>query len=288
MGDTIKKIGIRNDAGQYTYTEIGVDADKVDIDNTTLDQKISTIETNITNHTTILENKVDKVSGKGLSTNDYTTTEKTKLSGIAAGAEVNQNAFANVVVGSTTIAADAKSDSLTLVAGSNVTITPDATNDKITIAATDTKYSAATTSVAGLMSTTDKSKLDGIAVEANKTIVDTALSSTSTNPVQNKVINTALNGKLAATGTAVKAIADEDGNEIATTYTKRAAFESLSTHVSTHLTPIDNLQTQAPGRGVLDARQGFELWRMIEKKIIFATSVPSSIPEGQIVMILES
>lgn len=33
--------------------------------------------------------KVDKVSGKGLSTNDYTTTEKNKLSGIAEGAEVN-------------------------------------------------------------------------------------------------------------------------------------------------------------------------------------------------------
>lgn len=34
-------------------------------------------------------NKVDKVSGKGLSTNDYTTTEKNKLSGIASGAQVN-------------------------------------------------------------------------------------------------------------------------------------------------------------------------------------------------------
>lgn len=35
-------------------------------------------------------NKVDKVSGKGLSTNDYTTTEKNKLSGIASGAQVNK------------------------------------------------------------------------------------------------------------------------------------------------------------------------------------------------------
>ena len=33
--------------------------------------------------------KVDKVSGKELSTNDYTTAEKTKLAGIAAGAQVN-------------------------------------------------------------------------------------------------------------------------------------------------------------------------------------------------------
>lgn len=61
-----------------------------------------------------LGNKVDKVSGKGLSTNDYTTDEKNKLAGIASG--------------------------------------------------------------------------------ANKTTVDTALSSTSTNPVQNKAVNTAISG----------------------------------------------------------------------------------------------
>lgn len=52
--------------------------------------------------------------------------------------EVNQNAFSNVKVGSTTIAADSKTDTLELAAGSNVTLTPDATNDKVTIAATDT------------------------------------------------------------------------------------------------------------------------------------------------------
>lgn len=44
---------------------------------------------NITNLTTRLNTKVDKITGKGLSTNDYTTTEKNKLSGIASGAEIN-------------------------------------------------------------------------------------------------------------------------------------------------------------------------------------------------------
>lgn len=48
---------------------------------------------------------------------------------------------------------------------------------------------------AGLMSVSDKIKLDGIATEANKTIVDTALSNSSTNPVQNKVITVALANK---------------------------------------------------------------------------------------------
>ena len=105
---------------------------------------------------------------------------------------VNQNAFSNIKIGDSTISADNATDTLTLTAGTNVTLTPDATNDKVTITAKDTTYSAATTSAAGLMSATDKTKLDGIATGANKTTVDSALSSTSTNPVQNKVVNTAI------------------------------------------------------------------------------------------------
>ena len=86
--------------------------------------------------------------------------DKGKLDGIAVGAEVNQNAFGNILVGSTTIAADTKTDTLTFVAGTNVTLTPDAANDKLTIAAKDTTYAAATQSVAGLMSAADKKSVD--------------------------------------------------------------------------------------------------------------------------------
>ena len=82
-------------------------------------------------------------------------------------AYVNQNAFSHVSVGSTDIAADSSTDTLTFAAGSNVTLTPDASTDKVTIAATDTTYSAATASAAGLMSSTDKAKLDGVATGAN-------------------------------------------------------------------------------------------------------------------------
>jgi hypothetical protein len=46
-----------------------------------------------------LSNKVDKVTGKGLSTEDYTTAEKDKLAGIQAGAEVNVNADWNATSG---------------------------------------------------------------------------------------------------------------------------------------------------------------------------------------------
>lgn len=43
----------------------------------------------IDGHTTALANKVDVVAGKGLSSNDYTSAEKTKLQGIQAGATAN-------------------------------------------------------------------------------------------------------------------------------------------------------------------------------------------------------
>lgn len=77
-----------------------------------------------------ISGKVDKVEGKGLSTNDYTTAEKNKLGGIAAG--------------------------------------------------------------------------------ANKTVIDTALSSTSTNPVQNKVIKKALDD-LPSVPTKVSAFENDSG-----------------------------------------------------------------------------
>ncbi|MDF2927873.1 MAG: hypothetical protein K0Q75_111 [Anaerospora sp.] len=65
-------------------------------------------------------------------------TDKAKLDGISAGAQVNQNAFAGVLVSGTTIQADAATDTLELVAGSNIALAPDATNDRITIGVTGT------------------------------------------------------------------------------------------------------------------------------------------------------
>lgn len=58
----------------------------------------------------------------------------------------------------------------------------------------------ATTSAAGLMSATDKTKLDGIEAGATKTTVDAALDATSKNPVQNKAVKAALDSKLSTLG----------------------------------------------------------------------------------------
>lgn len=112
---------VRNDNGQFekvgpgsastdtTLTQVGKPADAAAVGNALANYATAAFVSGQIN------TKVDKVDGKGLSTNDYTSTEKTKLAGIATG--------------------------------------------------------------------------------ANKTVVDSALSSSSTNPVQNKVINSALAGK---------------------------------------------------------------------------------------------
>ena len=100
-------------------------------------------------------------------------------------------------------------------AGANKTIV-DATLDasstnpvqnKAVKAALDSKASAAeaTTGAAGLMSAADKAKLDGIDVGANKTTVDAALDAASENPVQNKAVKKALDGKLSTRGGEISA-----------------------------------------------------------------------------------
>lgn len=60
------------------------------------------------------------------------------------------------------------------------------------IPGSDTTYSLASASSNGLMSSTQYSKLSGIESGANKTTVDSTLSGTSANPVQNKVLYVAL------------------------------------------------------------------------------------------------
>jgi hypothetical protein len=95
-------------------------------------------------------------------------TDKQKLDGIFAGAEVNQNAFSNVTVSSTTLQADNKTDTLTIAAGTGITLTPDAAADKVTItvAPDGHGHTAATATAAGFMAAADKSKLNGIAAGA--------------------------------------------------------------------------------------------------------------------------
>lgn len=62
--------------------------------------KDSDIELDVDNLEKQLKNKVDKVSGKQLSTNDYTTADKNKLSGIQA--QANKTTVENVLTSDST------------------------------------------------------------------------------------------------------------------------------------------------------------------------------------------
>ena len=78
------------------------------------------------------------------------------------GYEANQNAFTTVKVDTTDLVADSKTDTLTITAGNNITLTPTASSDSFSIAATNTTYGNATSSAAGLMSAADKQTLAGL------------------------------------------------------------------------------------------------------------------------------
>lgn len=225
---------------------------------------------------------VKKETGKGLSTNDYTNEEKSKLAGIAEGAQVNvlegvkvngvaltatdkavdvtvptkvsdltndaeyitlaqvpEGAAASTTTPKMATATGAvgteaafargdhahpsdttKVDKTTTVNGhalsSNITLTYDDVEavpntrtvngkalsanielgyDDVGASPADHTHDDATTTASGLMSAADKAKLDGVAEGATKTIVDAALSATSTNPVENKAVKAALDGK---------------------------------------------------------------------------------------------
>lgn len=121
-------------------------------------------------------------------TNQYVSAVSQTDGKITVSRSALPKAFGKVTVGSTNIAADSTTDTLTLVAGDNVTITADATNDKITIEATDTTYSEATTSVAGLMSAEDKTKLDGVAAGAQVNVIESITVGGTAQTVTNKKV----------------------------------------------------------------------------------------------------
>lgn len=117
----------------------------------------------------IIANKVDKVTGKGLSTNDYTDSAKSLLEETvpqeldridAKITEVEGNVYSNF------------KNKVDKVAGKGLS-----TND---------------------FTTELKDKLDGVEAGANKTIIDAELSSTSENPVRNKAVKAALANKAGA------------------------------------------------------------------------------------------
>ena len=120
------------------------------------------------NVSTLQSGKVDKVTGKGLSTNDFTTAYKDAVDSL-------QTSVASLQTG--------KVDKVT---GKDLS-----TND---------------------FTNAYKDKLDGIAAGATAITVDSALSGTSSNPVQNSVIKAALDTKQARHKTASASVSASSWN----------------------------------------------------------------------------
>ena len=80
-----------------------------------------------------------------------------------------------------------------------VNLTPEEVQSLITAASHSHSNKAILDATTASFTEALKTKLDGIAAGANKTIVDSAMSSSSTNPVQNKVVQAALDGKIPTT-----------------------------------------------------------------------------------------
>lgn len=136
-------------------------------------------------------------------TASYTTDEKTKLSGISTGAEVNQNAFSNVKVGSTTVVADSKTDTIEFV-GSNVTITPDATNDKITFAVAN-----GSTSKKGIVQLTDSTSSTSTTTAATPKNVKAAYDLANTAKTNAATVQSNLDAHIAETEARFASIENE-------------------------------------------------------------------------------
>ena len=113
-----------------------------------------------------LGGKVDKIEGKGLSTNDYTTTEKNKLADIESGA--------NKTIVDAALSNNSENPVQNKVINSALTNKVDKVDGK----------GLSTEDFTSVL----KDKLDHIESGANKTIVDSAFNLSSENPVQNKVV----------------------------------------------------------------------------------------------------
>ena len=134
-------------------------------------------------------------------TASYTTAEQTKLKGVSSGAEVNQNAFSTIATGSARYAATAKQSAFLIDGDGGTSVSLDTKTGRLTVSSHTHDNKAVLDKTTASYTAADKKKLDGIAAGATKVAVDSALSATSTNPVQNKAVKAALDSKSAASHT---------------------------------------------------------------------------------------
>lgn len=167
-----------------------------------------------------------------------------------------QKSFSKITVGSTTVEADSTADTLTIAAGTNISLSGDATNDKITISAAKTglKVGASATATANATATNGSvylNALDGSTVRDSHKIVGsgaTTVTSDSSGNITVKSVNTTYSAATTTTNGLMSA-ADKtklDGiDEGANNYTLPSAGTSLGGVKSGGVATISNGQITA-------------------------------------------
>lgn len=186
----------------------------------------------------IFANKVDKEAGKGLSSNDYTSNEKTKLAGIAAGAQVN--VLEGIQRNGATVTVTNKIANISVP-----TKTSDITNDSGYITSADVPEGAAASTTTPAMDGTatvgtetafargdhvhpsDTSKVDKVAGKGLSTEDYTSAEKTKLSGIaEGAQVNVVTNASSTGSG-AAQTMTVSKGSTNYTTYTKAALDSSL-------------------------------------------------------------
>ena len=125
---------------------------------------------------------------------------------------------------------------------------------------TDTTYNDATTSAHGLMTPAMVSKLNSIADGANRTTVDSGMSDTSTNPVQNKAVKSYVDNGL---NTLKKSVSDGK-TTVANAITAKgvttatdATFATMANNISKITTGVDTSDANATAAQILTGQTAY-------------------------------
>ena len=186
---------------------------------------------------TKLSNKVDKVSGKGLSTNDYTTAEKNKLAGLK---NYDDTEVRGLIEDETTRATTAENNLSTSINGVKssavISVNYDSTNKKITKTINGTKSDVVTLATMktamALNNVTNVATESTITKDSTKNITSGAVYTLKQTVDSNKSAIATLNGT--GTGSVKKTVTDEIAKVVANAPADFDTLKEISDWIDTH------------------------------------------------------
>lgn len=206
--DNVLYLVMNADTGFYDiYAKVGTEVVRLDDVSVNLDNYSTTEQMNEAIATAIA-NKVDKVDGKGLSTEDFTTALKEKLVALPEGAEAN---YVKSVSDEFTVSAEGKLE-VKEVAPAKVTGLPDALSGKVD------KVAGKGLS-ANDYTDEEKEKLGGVEAGANKNLIEIIKLAGAALNISEKAVNIPFAGDTAgvvtsSTGENKVAVAEDGSMEV--------------------------------------------------------------------------